>query len=100
MAIETQHPTLVISALTELTALTAGELKAAVRLRFTAELQDIDLNCAGLGFIDSSGLGTLISLQKLAIEHGGKFRLLAPGPQVLQVLELTRMHRVFEIVQP
>lgn len=100
MNIETQHPTLVISALTELTALTASELKAAVRLRFTAELQDIDFNCAGLGFIDSSGLGTLISLQKLAIEHGGKFRLLAPGPQVLQVLELTRIHRVFEIVQP
>lgn len=100
MNIETQHTTLVISAMSELTAITASELKAAVRLNFTAELRDIDFNCVGLGFIDSSGLGTLISLQKLAVQQGGKFRLLAPGPQVLQVLELTRMHRVFEIVQP
>lgn len=100
MNIETHNNTLVISALTELTALSASELKAAARLRFTAGLQDIDFNCAGLGFIDSSGLGALISLQKLTAERGGKFRLLAPGPQVLQVLELTRMHRVFDIVQP
>jgi anti-sigma B factor antagonist len=100
MNIEIQNTTLVISGLSELTAITATELKAAVRNQFAAGLKDIDFDCAGLGFVDSSGLGTLISLQKLAVERGGKFRLLAPGAQVLQVLELTRMHRVFEIVQP
>lgn len=99
MNIETPNTTLIISGLSELTAITASELKTTVRQRFAAGLQDIDFDCTGLGFIDSSGLGTLISLQKLAVERGGKFRLLAPGPQVLQVLELTRMHRVFEIVQ-
>ena len=48
-------------------------------------------------FVDSSGLGALISLHKHLSERDGKVRLLNPRQSVLQLLELTRMHRIFEI---
>ena len=56
------------------------------------------MNLAGVRFLDSSGLGALISASRLVAERGGRFRLIAPTPPVLQILELTRMHRIFEIV--
>jgi len=49
-------------------------------------------------FLDSSGLGTLISLHKTLRARNGTVRLLKPAPNVQQILELTRLHRVFEIV--
>lgn len=98
MNLDNKETTLIVSAVRELTAGTASEAKAKIRIRFSADLKDIDFDCSSLDFLDSSGLGALISVQKLALERGGKFRLLAPRPGILQVLELTRLHRVFEIV--
>ena len=89
---------LTISNLRELTASTAAEAKNQARLRFTKDLSGIDFDCHDLEFLDSSGLGALISLQKLAHERQGIFRLLSPRPVIMQILELTRLHRIFEIV--
>jgi anti-sigma B factor antagonist len=50
-------------------------------------------------FLDSCGLGALISLHKTACTRNGAVRLLNPTPPVQQILELTRLHRVFEIVK-
>jgi anti-sigma B factor antagonist len=98
MNTERKDTTLHVSAISELTAGTAPDVKNGVRLNFENGLMNIDFDCSTLDFVDSSGLGSLISMQKLANERGGKLRLLAPKPSVLQVLELTRLHRVFEIV--
>ena len=98
MNTERKDNTLLVSDIRELTAATAPEVKASVRKIFTDGLIHIDFDCSTLDFVDSSGLGALISLQKLANERGGKLRLLSPKPGVVQVLELTRLHRVFEIV--
>jgi len=40
-----------------------------------------------------------VALQKTAAERQGRIRLLNPTPRVQQILELTRLHRVFEIVR-
>jgi len=98
MKIEPKDTTLHISDILELTAGTAPEIKNQIRLHFVDGLIHIDCNCACLDFVDSSGLGALISMQKLANERGGKMRLLSPKASVIQVLELTRLHRVFETV--
>jgi anti-anti-sigma factor len=98
MNIETKDTTLVISGVHELTYGSTLEIKdRAKRLFLAPELINIDFDCASLDFIDSSGLGALISVQKLAGERGGKLRLLAPKPAVIQLLELTRLNRVFEV---
>lgn len=45
-------------------------------------------------FIDSSGLGALISGLKMAREAGGDLRIAAAPAQVCTVLELTNLNRV------
>ncbi|GAA5482028.1 STAS domain-containing protein [Haloferula sargassicola] len=98
MHTESRADTLHVTGVTELTAGSAREVKDQVRLRLTDGLDNIDFDASVLEFLDSSGLGALISMQKLAQERGGKLRLLSPTPPATQVLELTRLHRVFEIV--
>lgn len=95
---KTQENVLVLTAPPELTANDASSLRDKAKTRFTEQYTDINLDCSHLGFIDSSGLGALISLQKLAAQRSGTLRLLKPQSAVVQILELTRLHRIFEIV--
>lgn len=48
-------------------------------------------------FIDSSGLGALLSGYKNANQRGGTLVLCGLQPRVLSMFELTRLDRVFEI---
>ena len=48
-------------------------------------------------FIDSSGLGALLSGHKNAVAKSGRFALTNIQQQVLSMFELTRLNRVFEI---
>lgn len=98
MNTERKDTTLHVTGIRELTAGVAPDMKNQLRQQFADGLIHIDFDCSSLDFVDSSGLGALISMQKLANERGGKLRLLSPKPSVIQVLELTRLHRVFEIV--
>jgi len=98
MNTERKDITLHVTQIRELTAGVAPDVKNQLRLHFAEGIMNIDFDCSILDFVDSSGLGALISMQKLANERGGKLRLLSPKPSVIQVLELTRLHRVFEIV--
>lgn len=58
----------------------------------------LDLEMKETVLVDSCGLGALISLRKVMIARGGKVRLLNPCPSVLQIIVLTRLHHIFEIV--
>jgi anti-sigma B factor antagonist len=98
MNIESKDTTLVISDLRELTYGFTVELKDRAKRLFAPELKDIDFDGTTLDFIDSSGLGALVSIQKLAAERGGKLRLLALKPAIVEIMEMTRLNRVFEIV--
>ncbi len=48
-------------------------------------------------FIDSSGLGALLSGHKNTLAKSGRFVLTNIQQQVLSMFELTRLNRVFEI---
>ena len=48
-------------------------------------------------FVDSSGLGSLVSGFKNASARNGNLKLSGLQPQVKSMFELTRLHRVFEI---
>ncbi|WP_099025527.1 STAS domain-containing protein [Mycolicibacterium palauense] len=52
------------------------------------------VDLSGTEFIDSSGLGALISGLKVARQAGGDLRIAAPTRQVVTVLELTNLNRV------
>jgi anti-sigma B factor antagonist len=52
------------------------------------------VDLSGIEFIDSSGLGALISGLKAARQAGGDLRIAAPTQQVRTVLEITNLNRV------
>ncbi len=57
----------------------------------------IVLDMQQMKFVDSSGLGALISCLREANAHKGDFRLCALTRSVSALFELMRMHRVFNI---
>ena len=50
-----------------------------------------------VSFVDSSGLGALLSCLREANKRGGDMKIAGTQPPVRAMFELTRMHRVFEI---
>jgi len=90
--------TTVVTGLLELVAGNAAQVRDEIRAAVPTTCQCLDLDLSALTFLDSSGLGTLISLHKTLRSRNGTVRLLKPAPNVQQILELTRLHRVFEIV--
>jgi len=55
------------------------------------------INLSNVRFVDSSGLGALVSGFKNASARDGNLKLCGLQPQVRSMFELTRLHRVFEI---
>jgi anti-sigma B factor antagonist len=48
-------------------------------------------------FIDSTGLGALVSIYKRCAEKNGNIKLRSLNPDVRKLFKLTRLDRVFEI---
>lgn len=48
-------------------------------------------------FMDSSGIGTLISLRNKAHEHGGEVALARIAVSVQKVLRITQLDRIFPV---
>ena len=55
----------------------------------------LDMN--SVEFIDSTGLGGLLSLMRMCIERDGDMRLVCLQEQVLSMLRLVRMNKVMSI---
>jgi len=93
-----------ISDIKELGAANSEVFRHQVRESFPpASLKAIEIDLSQTEFVDSCGLGALIAVHKWASSHNGNgavpVRLLNPPPPVQQILELTRLHRNFEIVK-
>ena len=75
----------------------SGDLKSEMQKLFEEGNKNILVDLKDVRFIDSSGLGALVSGFKNAISHQGSLKLSGLQPQVKSMFELTRLHRVFEI---
>ena len=51
------------------------------------------------GYIDSSGLGVLVSLSKKIREHGGDLRLAGLNEDLQTLFELTKLDTLFQITR-
>ncbi|HWF18288.1 MAG TPA: STAS domain-containing protein [Verrucomicrobiae bacterium] len=100
MKMQVNGETLSISGVKELGVANSDEFRNQARAAMTPEQKNIDIDLSEMSHLDSCGLGTLISLRKTTSTRKGTVRLLNPKPGVQQILELTRMHHVFEIVKP
>jgi anti-sigma B factor antagonist len=75
----------------------ANDLKAELLALFEQGKKNILIDLQDVRFIDSSGLGALVSGFKNAITNHGSLKLASLQPQVKSMFELTRLHRVFDI---
>jgi anti-sigma B factor antagonist len=83
-----------------------GRLDAAAAPTFKEQIVEaisqgnvrLALHIAHVSFMDSTGLGALVSTLKAARRASGDISIIAPSAQVQKLLRLTAMDRVFKIV--
>jgi anti-sigma B factor antagonist len=75
----------------------SGELKEYLQHQVENQAKALVLDLSAVRFIDSSGLGALLSGYKNANLHQGSLVLSGLQPRVQSMFELTRLHRVFDI---
>jgi anti-sigma B factor antagonist len=80
-----------------LDAATAREVKEEVEKAWGAGIQTVGIDLQGVEFIDSSGVGALLSIYKRLPAGTGSVKLRHVQPAVQSVIELLRLHRVFEL---
>jgi len=72
------------------------EFKSEVMSNYTAG-QTVIIDFDKLDFIDSAGLTVLIYIRKKILETRGKFIIINIGDKIRKLIQITRLHRVFEI---
>ena len=75
----------------------ADILKAKIKELFEDGSKTLLVDLAAVRFIDSSGLGALVSGFKSAMSHKGQLVLCGLQEQVRSMFDLTRLNRVFDI---
>ncbi len=74
-----------------------GKLREAVRNLISADKKKIVLNLANVDYIDSSGVGELVSSFTAVRNAGGELKLLSLTKKVHDVLYVTKLYTVFDI---
>jgi anti-sigma B factor antagonist len=75
----------------------SDSLKEAMKEVFERGAKKVLVDLGQVRFIDSSGLGALVSGFKNSVSHRGRLALAGLQAQVRSMFELTRLHRVFDI---
>jgi anti-sigma B factor antagonist len=90
--------TCLVTDLPDLTLVDTVELRESIRAGLPPACKQLILDFAGQNTVDSRGLGLLVALHKTLRSRDGLVRLNQPTPAVRNVLALTRLDRIFEIV--
>ncbi|HLH00931.1 MAG TPA: STAS domain-containing protein [Bryobacteraceae bacterium] len=82
-------------------SITLGEgtnhLRELIHDVLAAGKRKIVLNMAEVHYMDSSGLGELIAAHQTVQRQGGHLKLLKLTPRVKDLVQLTKVHRIFEV---
>lgn len=75
----------------------AGEFESAFTGLIAQGERKLVLDCTRLDYIDSAGLGVILSAASKAKQAGAEFRLAHVNTRVAQVLKLTRTDTVLQV---
>lgn len=84
----------IVQAVGRLTMATASELTTVIDAAVAAGAPKVVIDLSGTAFVDSSGLGALVSGLRRTRQGDGDLRIVAPSEQVAAVLALTNLDRV------
>jgi anti-sigma B factor antagonist len=80
-----------------LDAASVNTIKENVNSLIGKKIKSIVIDMDEVDFIDSSGLGSLVSCLRVVNKEDGDIRLCSLQDQIRTLIELTRLHRVFQI---
>ena len=83
---------------TNLGATNAGLFRDFINATLKPEHRFVEVDLSNADFIDSEGLGTLISAHKAVVARGGAVRLIGASPMVTELFRLTRLDQLFEFL--
>lgn len=94
-----KHPTgvLIVEVEGQLIVGNRQELKATIQQALDNGEQKLLVDFAKTGYIDSSGLGALVSISKKVREQGGELRLSGLNEDLRSLFELTKLDTLFAI---
>ena len=75
----------------------AGSVRANLHDLVEQGCENLVLDLGKVSFMDSSGLSVLLSARKSVARINGQVVLLNPSAEARVLIELTRLHEVFEI---
>jgi anti-sigma B factor antagonist len=73
------------------------ELKALIQEALEAGNRKFLIDCSETGYIDSSGLGALVTVSKKIRENGGELRIAGLNDDLRSLFELTKLDSLFHI---
>jgi anti-anti-sigma factor len=77
----------------------ANELKNAARDLMNLGNRKLIFNMCKVDFINSSGLGTLVSILKDVRSSNGRMKLADLAPYVKEIFEITQLNNIFDICE-
>lgn len=73
------------------------DLRSAIGKAIQQNAQGVAVQLTDVGYMDSSGVATLVEGLRAAMEKNKTFMLVAPSQAVMKVLQLSRLDSVFDI---
>ncbi len=80
-----------------LTAATAEEVKVELTKVVSESKEKVVLNLSNIKFIDSTGIGVIISALKTARQNNNSFYLCCVQDDVMSLLKLMKLDKVFDM---
>lgn len=101
MKIEISDDTMRVTDLPDLTEPQAAAFQAELSAALPEHPGVIEVDLGRTKHVDCSGLGALVAVYDQAQQRnrGATLRVVDPPPPVRQLIELTRLHRIFSIVE-
>ncbi len=72
-------------------------LRGIIRENFDKGHRKLVLNLAGISYLDSTGLGELVSGYRVVKNQGGELKLLNLNKKVTDLLQVTKLYTIFDI---
>lgn len=98
MELDREHNTAVIFPENRLDASTAPEFKNFIHDLSKKQYLKLVIDLSNVQFIDSSGLGVLVTVLRTVSQQGGDIKIAGPSAEVQALFSLTRLDKVFDIV--
>lgn len=75
----------------------SAQLKESLSKLIEEKASDLQIHCDNLEYIDSTGLGSLVSILKKVKQYNGNIHLLSVKPNVYKIFKITGLNKVFII---